>query len=186
MHGVKRLPNMMQILECAFDYIDIDSVKIIDNRGNENNTYFTDMKHTYHFSISKNTLYMVFDNLQLLDSFEVEILEDPYMLLLSLTRQVDKREKYPDYVFSDNIIQRQNKILYESKPVKPMLCLPLYSRKGNTGDKFVPEKSGLNQWNAGGRARNTNELYIPYQAVDRQRNMTFFPPRDTSLRMLEE
>ena len=41
------------------------------------------------------------------------------------------------------------------------------------------EKSGLNQWNAGGRRRNPDEIYIPYPAEDRQRNQHFFPPRDT-------
>ena len=41
------------------DYIDIENIKLIKNRGNENNTYFTDGKHIYHFSISKNTLYMI-------------------------------------------------------------------------------------------------------------------------------
>ena len=76
-HVVKRVPNMMLILECAFDYIDIDSIKLIPNRGNDNNTYFTDGKHTYHFSVSKNTLYMIFDDLELLDSFEVSDLSAP-------------------------------------------------------------------------------------------------------------
>ncbi len=35
--------------------------------------------------------------------------------------------------------------------------LPLYSPQ----TKQVEEKSGLNQWNAGGRKRNENEVYIP-------------------------
>ena len=58
-HVVKRIPNSMQILECAFDPIDIDNIRLIPERGNNNNTYFSDGKHTYHFSVSKNTLYMI-------------------------------------------------------------------------------------------------------------------------------
>ncbi len=58
------------------------------------------------------------------------------------------------------------------------ICLRLYSTKRD-GTKFVAEKSGLNQWNAGGRARNPNEIYIPYPAEDRRRTQGFFPPRDT-------
>ncbi len=50
--------------------------------------------------------------------------------------------------------------------------------------KFVAEKSGLNQWNAGGRARNPNEVYIPYPAEDRSKTVGFFPPRDQNFDLL--
>ena len=62
-HIVKRVPGAMQILEHSFDYIDIDNLSLIPNRGNVNNTYFTDGNHTYHFSTSKNTLYMIFEEM---------------------------------------------------------------------------------------------------------------------------
>lgn len=179
-HVVKRVPNMMQILECAFDYIDIEAIELINNRGNDNNTYFTDGKHTYHFSVSKNTLYMIFDDLELLDSFEVGIMDDPYMFLLSLTKQAISGQQSVDYVVGNDTIQTYQKKYIEKVVPKPTLCLPLYSRRGADKEKFVAEKSGLNQWNAAGRVRDANELYIPYQAVDRQRDMSFFPPRDTS------
>ena len=52
----------------------------------------------------------------------------------------------------------------------------LYSTKKDL--KFVAEKSGLNQWNAGGRKRDPNEVYIPFPIEDRKRNPDFFPPRD--------
>ncbi|MDO5147613.1 MAG: hypothetical protein Q4D60_11495 [Eubacteriales bacterium] len=178
-HVVKRVPNMMQILECAFDFIDIDAIELISNRGNDNNTYFTDGKHTYHFSVSKNTLYMIFDDLELLDSFEVGIMDDPYMFLLSLTKQATSGQQSVDYVVGNDIIQTYHEKYIEKVTQKPTLCLPLYSRRGADKEKFVAEKSGLNQWNAAGRVRDANELYIPYQAVDRQRDMSFFPPRDT-------
>lgn len=176
-HVVKRVPNAMEILECVFDYIDIDNIRLIPKRGNDNNTYFTDGKHTYHFSISKNTLYMLFDNMEKLDFFEVKILEDPYNALEYMQKGIDmcvgkgewgdKNAKYTDF-FIKEICS------------KPQLCLPLYSRRGSDKEKFVAEKSGLNQWNAAGRVRDVNEIYIPYQTIDRKRNLTFFPPRDTS------
>ncbi len=179
-HVVKRVPNMMQILECSFDYIDIDSIELIPNRGNDNNTYFTDGKHTYHFSVSKNTLYMIFDDLELLDSFEVSIINDPYMFLLSLTHQISPDILNMDFVGKEEFIETNNVSFNNELITKPMLCLPLYSRRGAHKEKFVAEKSGLNQWNAAGRTRDTNEIYIPYQAIDRQRDLNFFPPRDTS------
>ena len=54
-HIVKRVPHAMRIYEAAFDYIDIDHIVIDEKRGNANSTYFSDGKHTYHFSRSKNT-----------------------------------------------------------------------------------------------------------------------------------
>ena len=179
-HVVKRVPNMMQILECVFDYIDIDSIKLIPNRGNDNNTYFTDGKHTYHFSVSKNTLYMIFDDLELLDSFEVGIMDDPYIFLLTLTQRIPSDKLPIDFVHEQGQVVEICQAVSEKRFItKPMLCLPLYSRRSADKEKFVAQKSGLNQWNAAGRVRDVNEIYIPYQAVDRQRDLSFFPPRNT-------
>ena len=75
------------------------------------------------------------------------------------------------------VVRTALKDAYKEKQ-KEQLCLRLYSVSRN-GVKFVGEKSGLNQWNAGGRKRDDNELYIPYLTPDRNRNKKFFPPRDT-------
>ena len=86
-HIIKRIPNAMQIYEYAFELIDIQNIKL-ENKGEEkNNIYFNDGKHEYHFNISKSTLYMTFTNMILLDSFEVDILEDPYGYLESLAEK---------------------------------------------------------------------------------------------------
>lgn len=167
-HIVKRIPGKMQILEHAFDYIDIQNITLLEGRGNDNNTYFTDGKHTYHFSTSKNTLYMIFDDMELLDEFDIDIISDPYEYLLALHNQIDKIEVKSTGCSQAN---RKNK-----------LCLRLYSVNSD-GTKFVPERSGLNQWNANGRTRDENEIYIPYQAEDRNRDLNFFPPRDTTFKL---
>ena len=182
-HIVKRIPNAMRIYESAFDIIDIENLSLISNRGNDNNIYFTDNKHTYHFSKSKNTLYMIFDDMELLDEFEVEIYDDPYEILSSLFKESAVTEVFPQpqkyYTITSNL---------------PQLCLRLYSTKSN-GEKYIPEKSGLNQWNGARTSyktdpqtgekklvktilRDPNEVYIPYPAEDRKRG-EFFPPRDT-------
>lgn len=166
-HIVKRIPNTMQIIECAFDYIDIDNIDVINGRGNVNNTYFTDGKHTYHFSISKNTLYMIFEKYDVIDEFEVEIMADPYGYLMNLANTSEAQA-----VVAPVAIDFSNK-----------LCLRLYSSNGKRG-KFIPEKSGLNQWNARGRKRDPNEVYIPYPAEDRKRSIGFFPPRETVFELL--
>lgn len=165
-HVVKRVPGVMKIIEHAFDSIDLDNISIIEGRGNVNNTYFSDGRHTYHFSNSKNTLYMIFDDMQVLDEFEVEIMTDPYNYLMNMvdaqtvTQIIEPVETIPE-------IATVNRI-----------CLRLYSTR-HDGTKFVAERSGLNQWNANGRDRNPNEIYIPYPAVDRANTLGFFPPRDT-------
>jgi hypothetical protein len=55
--------------------------------------------------------------------------------------------------------------------------LPLYSTR-SSDSKEVPEKSGLNQWNAGGRSRSLGEVYIPIPATIHQKFPNFFPERD--------
>ncbi len=52
--------------------------------------------------------------------------------------------------------------------------MPLYG-----GNNIVYEKSGLNQWNAGGRDRHPNEVYIPIPAEIRKNFPGFFPDRET-------
>lgn len=165
-HIVKRVPHGMQIYESNFDYIDIDSIRLDEKRGNANNTYFSDGKHTYHFSMSKNTLFMIFDDMELLDSFKVDILEDPFEAL----KMIDVLK---------------NNMQYKSIGIdsKRQLCLRLYAVKSD-GTKYVPERSGLNQWNANGRKRDENEIYIPYLAEDRERMPNFFPPRNTQFTLI--
>ena len=78
----------------------------MDCNYNDNNTYFTDGKHTYHFSVSKNTLYMIFDDLELLDFFEVGIMDDPYMFLLSLTQRISSDKLPVDFVHEQgNVVE---------------------------------------------------------------------------------
>lgn len=50
-HVVKRIPGGMEIYESAFDYVDLENIVLEENRGNANNIYFSDGKHTYHFGM---------------------------------------------------------------------------------------------------------------------------------------
>lgn len=172
-HIIKRVSNAMQIYEYALDMIDIDHIKVIDSKSSNKNIYFTDEKHTYHFNISKSTLYMIFENMILLDSFEVDIIDDPYDYLEKLLSQ------------NINIISEVKKITNNDTKYE-QLCLRLYTINKTTKEKTVEEHSGLNQWNGARKntttntytPRNPNELYIPYPAFDRNRSMGFFPSRD--------
>lgn len=180
-HIVKRIPWTMEIYEIAFDMIDIEKIEIDSNRGNANNTYFSDGRHVYHFSSSKNTLYMLFDNMVLIDSFSVETFDDPFEVLTQLIPH-----KVTEDIDSIDIVTRRTKL---KSPKVDQLCLRLYSIKPD-GTKFVGEKSGLNQWNGARKdkdgvmhQRNPDELYIPYPVMDRRRK-AFFPPRNTHFDLL--
>ncbi len=179
-HIVKRIPHAMNIYEIAFDPINIDNIVIDEPRGKKNNTYFTDGKHQYHFSTSKNTLYMIFNDMALMDSFDVNILEDPYEILKCLP------------------LHQQNDYIENTSTKKEQICLRLYSTKTD-GTKFVAERSGLNQWNGIRTSNRTrrdgtivhtetqrdkNELYIPYPKRDRERTRGFFPPRDSDFDLI--
>ena len=58
------------------------------------------------------------------------------------------------------------------------VVLPLYSTRGKTA--VVPQKSGLNQWNAAGRRRDENEVYIPVPKSLNNNYPNFFPGHEVS------
>jgi len=53
------------------------------------------------------------------------------------------------------------------------IFIPLYGR-----NKTVYERSGLNQWNARGRERDINEVYIPIPSIIHRLFPDFFPKRE--------
>lgn len=178
-HIVKRIPNAMNIYECAFDTIDIQNIVLDDRRTTQTNIYFTDGRHNYHFNTSKSTLYMIFEDMDLLDTFEVDILEDPFSYLECLAEE------------EVTVSEELSSVIIEEEKVE-QLCLRLYTVNKRTKEKTVEEHSGLNQWNGARRnsktgkltPRNENELYIPYPAYDRDRSKGFFPPRNKSFELV--
>lgn len=53
------------------------------------------------------------------------------------------------------------------------VVIPLYGTK--RGEKYIPEKSGLNQWLAAGRARRFGECYFPVPSAVHKKAPSFFP-----------
>lgn len=168
-HIVKRIPHAMQIYEYAFEMIDIENIKLIETKSTSNNIYFTDGKHEYHFNVSKSTLYMTFENMELLDSFDVDILKDPYQYLENLAKE------------NNDII---DEVISKIDSKYEQLCLRLYTINRSTKEKVIEQRSGLNQWNANGRVRNINEIYIPYPSEDRARSKDFFPDRNVPFELI--
>lgn len=65
--------------------------------------------------------------------------------------------------------------------MEEIIYLPLYSRQGGI---HVQTRSGLNQWNANGRARDCYEVYIPVPMEVHRRYPGFFPDRENTFTLV--
>jgi hypothetical protein len=135
-HLVTREESIFNIYEESMDLVDLNSLRGIQQRGNI--IHFRDNLHEYKFNLSKSTLEKRFVAYTPIHQFRVDIHEDPYSFLL-------------EHAGVDLEVVR------ETEETHKQIYLPLYSPQ----DGEVHRSSGLNQWNAGGRARHEDELYIP-------------------------
>ena len=162
-HCVVRTIGEMLVCESPMSLIDVDSISNIHTRNSENIVRFSDAHNDYFFSKSKNTLYKRFITQNPILTVPVQIIEDPFTVIEALLAdehiQFTQQSKEQSYVF-----------------------LPLYSTKQN--EAYVPEKSGLNFWNAGGRPRDFLESYIPIPAWIHKQFPNFFPARDESFDLI--
>ena len=154
---VTRDSNLFNIYETPMDLVNIDKIKHV--KKVRNSIFFDDGKNEYSFSLSKNTLLKRF-NISPILQIDAPIFEDPFVVLEKL---------FKDYGTS----------LQESD-ILEQIVLPLYSTQG---EQRVPEKSGLNQWNAKGRERNPDEIYISIPLWIHKRFEGFFPPKDTNFNL---
>ncbi len=153
-HCIVRDSGKFKIFEEPMDKIDIPNIRI--TKKNKNSVVFKDGKNEYSFLLSKSTLTKRFETDQIIYEFDVDILEDPLFDLNKLLSQ-----KYA--------------LLEPDQRIKQTIFLPLYSPR----EQEVQEKSGLNQWNASGRKRHPDEVYIPVPAEIHKNFPNFFPDRDT-------
>lgn len=140
------------------NYKQADTTLISDIHDNGKAVRFSLGEELYSFNRSKSTLYREFILPEQVQHLPIEIIDDPFELLLQLFDQQGDRHKAQ---------------LKEKRQV----ILPLYSTQGKQGKK-VPERSGLNQWNARGRRRSYGEVYIPIPQEVHRREPGFFPRRD--------
>jgi hypothetical protein len=163
--------------------------------------HFTDGKSFYTYSTSKSVLMkrFVFDRRK--DFIDLEIDPDPLALLDSLVGRVEGVALLDDITSVSSPPPHADEVRgsvfagattgtgklsvagfgFEADSEKLMVpgvdyvVLPLYS----TRDRQVPEKSGINQWNAGGRPRAFGEAYVPIPASIHRQFPDFFPARDS-------
>lgn len=153
-HCIVRNHDGFFLFEEEMFLINIDNIVL--DEVNKHIYKFHDDLAEYQFNESKSTLYKRFITDNYFASIPVNILENPMVAL------------------------RKINLPSESAEITEILMLPLYTYDRSTKKKKVAEKSGLNQWNASGRKRHPDEVYIPYPAEIRSINENFFPDRNTS------
>ena len=158
-HCITREVGKIIVYETPCPLIDIDNIKNIKLTGST--IQFSDPSTEYSFNISKSTLYKRFNTENILLEIPVRIIDDPYTEIEKLVSSVG--------------------LIFAPIKTMPHVFLPLYSIRG--GSKNVPDKSGLNQWNASGRTRNTNEVYIPIPSWIHKKFPEFFPDRDKTFEL---
>jgi len=162
-HIVARKSNELILFETDYNTIDINNINSV--KENQSGIQFNDGKNFYSYNFSKSTLYRKFEIPQNNFRLPIEIIDNPYKLLLDFFEEIKEITTAKDL-----LIKGENYVI-----------LPLYSFKEKK--KFVFEKSGLNQWNASGRKRDFGEVYIPIPIIIHQLYPNFFPSRDTEFNL---
>lgn len=162
-HIVARKSDELILFETDYEKIDIDNINSV--KSSQSGLQFNDGKNFYSYNSSKSTLFRKFEIPQNTFRLPVDILDDPYTLLLDFFEEIKEISTAKDL-----LIKGKNYVI-----------LPLYSIKNKK--KFVSEKSGLNQWNASGRKRDFGELYIRIPIVINKLYPDFFPNRDTEFNL---
>ncbi|TYB31890.1 MAG: NgoFVII family restriction endonuclease [Candidatus Mcinerneyibacterium aminivorans] len=157
-HYITREKNAFNVVEDSMIPINYDKIEI--NKSDEKSIHFNDNKNDYSFVFSKSTLYKRFYTINPV-KINIDIMEDPFEIIKKL------------YYNHSNFIDK--KINYQS------VYLPLYSHRGGFN---VPKKSGLNQWNAGGRSRHPREVYIRIPKWIHRKFPSFFPNRNKSFKLI--
>lgn len=161
-HIVARKENELVFYETDYDLVDIENIN--DVKENRAGLQFNDGKNLYTYNYSKSTLFRKFDIPNNAYRLKIEIIEDPYTLLLETFESKDLKSA------TDKLVKGEDYVI-----------LPLYGIQDY--QKFVFEKSGLNQWNAGGRKRHPSEIYIPIPAKIHEHYPDFFPPRNQNFNL---
>ena len=160
-HIVARKENKLILFET--DYNIINTSKIHSVKVKPASLSFEDDKNIYSYNRSKSTLFRKFIIPEKAYKYPIEIIEDPFQILLDL--------------FNNSRLKLKKSTL---KKGKDFIVLPLYGKQNGT--KYIFEKSGLNQWNSKPRKnqlqRGFGEFYIPIPAEINHKYGDFFPSKD--------
>ena len=157
-HIVARKEKELLLYETDYNTINVANIHSV--KDNKASLQFEDGHNLYSFNYSKSTLFRKFIIPQKTFRLPIDIIDDPYSLLLEIFEE-NKNFKNA----TDKLIKGENFVI-----------LPLYGIQKK--EKFIFERSGLNQWNANGRIRDFGEIYIPIPIELHKKYPNFFPNRD--------
>ena len=173
-HIIGRMRGMLKLFVADYDRIRIDAIRNI--KQTKGGFTFTDGLHRYTFNRAKSTLLEQFTlpPEKEVITVPVQIHQDPFEMLKRLL----------DNPFGQGVIRVQKRDgaerlkldrTDERETEQRSVVLPLFSTREN-GE--VSLKSGLNQWNAAGRRRHPDEVYIPVPKRVHKEDPTFFPEKE--------
>ena len=172
-HIVGRIKGALRLFNTPYEKIDASKISSVSETPTSLSFKVGD--EFYSFNKSKSVLMKRFVLPDEYCDIAVDILDDPLDMLSSLLNPQN-----PTSPFSPQQMQHYHQIALFKPRTKGVdyVVLPLYSTRGKIA--MVPERSGLNQWNAKGRPRDENEVYIPVPVSLRNNYPHFFPNRDVS------
>lgn len=166
-HIVGRQEGCLKVFNTPYEMVNVAT--ICDVKDKESSISFNDGTNEYSFNKSKSVLlkrfYLPSDYVEI----PVNILNEPLELLAQLLNAPQNTPLAITPIFPREI----RGVDY--------VVLPLYSKRGTP---HIPERSGLNQWNARGRARDVNEVYIPIPKAIYKLYPDFFPDRNSPFELV--
>jgi len=179
-HCVVRRDGFFDLCEEEMPLINLDKIKKVKETGPS--IKFQDDQNEYNFNLSKSTLFKRFWSNNPAIRIPVEIMVNPLNILDGIMQEKSAKYGARQEQLSMNfekIAEQAEIVLQPEEPEFESAYLPLY------GDgKVVYDKSGLNQWNARGRERHPDEVYIPVPAKFHRKCPEFLPSKDTKFEML--
>lgn len=173
-HIVGRVDGALRIFNTPYTQINLDKIDYVKDTQTSISFHVGD--DFYNFNKSKSVLMKKFILPNDYACVPVELIEDPLELLATLLLKSSKKDEYT----GESIKNNYNPL--RRKKGEDYIVLPLYSTRYK--EPTVPAKSGLNQWNAGGRTRNEDEVYIPVPISIHKNYPYFFPSKDTPFELL--
>lgn len=177
-HCLIRKPEVAFVHEEPYSLIEVDSIFPTSSSGKPvdafattgiGHVYFSDGINQYTYNVSKNVLMKKFDLSAGYNSLPMQtpIDFDIWRMLLG-----------PEFTNEPNL-----DLSFDAPTQDQFVVLPLFSTQ-SSDNKKVASKSGINQWNAGGRGRKFGEAYIPVPALVHKLSPGFFPGRDVNFTLL--
>lgn len=148
-HYVTRDRGLLKLSETSYPLVDMDKLK--PGKLNKSSFTFTDGLKEYKYTFGDSQIWMRFgpneSDTHLLDSINIDILDDPFTFL---------KDAFKQY-------KNVGGVYVQKKPERDYIYIPLYSYKR----KKVYPRSGLNAWNGDPKThgstylRPEGEAYLP-------------------------